>query len=253
VRKRVAQLTNAVLRPLGAQLVPYEPRPKPWDADFLRWIREAEASGKDPNDVGDVAWDDDPLKHALEAHYLPHIHPDSVVLELGPGTGRATRHVISHCREMILADYSQLVCDWLSKYLQNKGRFKILLIDGPSLAAIEDQRVDMAFANGVFEHIDMDDLFYFLEEFYRVLKPGSVLSFNFDNVMTEEGVSWYREYRRGPGTKCLFKFYHPEAVRNLGEQAGFRLLKLSTSQSRFAFIELQKPVSQANSRREQTG
>jgi ubiquinone/menaquinone biosynthesis C-methylase UbiE len=243
IKRKIAGLTNSILRPWGAKIVPLESSRKPWDESFLKWITEAKASGRDPNDVGDVAWDDDPLKYALETHYFPHIHSDSVVLELGPGTGRATRHVISRCREMILVDYSHVVCDWLSQYLKDKGKFRVLQIERPELPGIEDGSVDMVFANGVFEHIDMDDLFYFLDEFYRVLKPGGVLSFNFDNVMTQEGIAWYRKFRRGPGVKVLFKFYHPDVILRLGEDAGFRELTLSVSQSRFAYVELQKPLA----------
>lgn len=242
LRKTLARMANAVLRPLGAQLVPYTGKAKPWDEFFLRWIAEATASGQDPNDIGDLEWNDDPLKEVLERHYLPWIHPDSVVLELGPGTGRLTRHILGRCREVILVDYSELVCDWLHHYLKGKGNYRIIHIDRPVLARVKRDSVDVIVANGVFEHIDIDDLVCFLESFHRVLKPGGVVAFNFDNLMSPEGVAWFKRFRAEPGAKCIFRFHHPDVVRKLAEEVGFQILQLHTSASRFAYIAMRKPA-----------
>jgi SAM-dependent methyltransferase len=240
LQRRILGLANAMLKPLGVEVVPFVAA-KPWDSHFQRWIAEAEATAKDPNEVGDLEWSNDPLKEALETHYLPYIRGESVVLELGPGTGRVTRHIIAHCREMILADYSAFVCRWLAEYLKGKGRFRIYQIDRPLLLMLGEGSVDVIIANGVFEHIDIDDLFCFLEEFRRVLKPGGVISFNFDNIMTQDGIMWFKKFRREPGTPCIFRFYHPDVLRMLAEEVGLRVLKLSTSTSRFAQIDLQRP------------
>jgi cyclopropane fatty-acyl-phospholipid synthase-like methyltransferase len=236
-----ARLVNRLLAPVGAQFVPHSRNGRPWDAHFAEWIAEARASGKDPNDIGDVEWSDDPLREALERHYLPHVQADSVVLELGPGSGRLTRHVIRRCREMILVDYSPMVCAWLREYLAGKGRFTVHLIDKPALPMVPSEMVDTVLANGVFEHIGMDDLICFLEEFHRVLRRGGKCAFNFDNLMNEEGRQWHRKHRGNPGTQNIFRFYHPEMVAKLAQDAGFRTLHLAADSSRFAYIELEKP------------
>lgn len=240
IKRNIANIANQILEPMGARLVAYHGDVKPWDEFFERWIAEAEAAGKDPNDLGDVEWSDDPLKQALEEFYLPHVTPESVVLELGPGTGRATRHIIGRCREMVLVDYSTLVCEWLTKYLAGKGRFQVHAIDKPKMPMVESESVDFALANGVFEHVGMDDLAFFIEEFYRVLKPGGFFCFNFDNFMSEGGWEWLRKYRGVAGAQNPFRFYHPEMVAKLAERAGFRVARMKTSESRFAFGELEK-------------
>ena len=243
IRRHLADIANAALNPFGCEMVRRTDKNRPWDNIFSEWIAEARSVGEDPNDLGDLAWADDPLNQALDKHYLPHIMPSSVVLELGPGSGRVTRHIISRCAEVILVDYSEMVCDWLNEYLKGKGKYTIHRIDKPSLSAVASQSVDMILANGVFEHIDMDDLMFFLEEFHRVLKPEGVAAFNFDNIMTEDGVQWFRRFRGHPGSKCLFRFYHPEAVRQLAESVGFVTLRLSTTPTRFAYIELRKALA----------
>jgi SAM-dependent methyltransferase len=241
LKRKIATVTNSVLRSLGGEIVPYAADTKPWDEDFKKWIARAEASGQDPNDVGDVAWSDT-LRETLDRYYYPYINSDSLVLELGPGSGRVTRHIIGRCREMILVDYSQVVCDWLAKYLQGKGSYRIAHIHKPSLVDVDNGSVDTVIANGVFEHIDMDDLFCFLEEFSRVLRPGGVVSFNFDNIMSTGGMAWFKEYRGEPGSRCIFRFYHPESIRFLAEDVGLRVLDLTANSGRIAHIILQKPT-----------
>jgi hypothetical protein len=104
---------NGVIAPIGAEIVRKRPSAapqRPWDKIFLGWLEEAKRTGKDPNDVGDVDWSSDPLRRALEEHYLPYTAKGSVILELGPGTGRLSRHLISRCRQLILLDYSDIAC-----------------------------------------------------------------------------------------------------------------------------------------------
>ena len=210
-----------------------------WDSHFARWIAQGEAEGVDPNDIGDREWGSP--RWYIEGRLLPWIRPDSVVLELGPGTGRLTRHVIDGCREMILVDYSRFACDWLEQYLAGKGRFRIHCIDRPEMPMVADGCVDFAFAHGVIEHVGFDDLLWFLEEFHRVLVPGGHVWFDFDNVTTEEGIAWLRRFRSQPGDVNIFRFYHPETVRRLSEVTGFTVADLRTDTTRHADIDLVKP------------
>lgn len=232
------RLAGAARRHLGLERIMPDGL-KPWDRDFLRWIAEAEATGKDPNDIGDSAWSGSRLE-VTERHYLPHITPHSVVLELGPGTGRVTRYVIGRCREMILVDYSPVVCEWLPKYLAGKGRFRVHRIAGPAFPDVDSASVDVAIANGVFHHIDTYATYFFLEEFYRVLRPGGVVSFDFVQLVSAEGREFFKQWRPTPGAESIFRFHHPEVIRTLAELAGLEIIALTSSTSRLAFLEARK-------------
>jgi hypothetical protein len=120
--------------------------------------RRRASAGEDPNDLGDREWSD-PTWHINE-YYLPRLTERSVVLELGPGTGRVSRHLIGRCRELILVDYSQLVCNWLAEYLEGKGRFRIGVA---SVSSYQVQRTTVPaasvvylFSDGVFEIVTRD-------------------------------------------------------------------------------------------------
>ena len=164
-----------------------------------------------------------------------------MVLELGPGSGRITRHLIGRCREILLVDYSREACEWLQHYLAGKGAYRIYPIDKPVWPTIPAESADFACAFGVFEHIDLDDMRWYVEEMYRVLAPGGTAIFNFDNFMSEAGMEWHTRWRGEPGDRNIFRFYHPELVRRLAEATGFCVADLRVSNSRHAEIELKRP------------
>jgi SAM-dependent methyltransferase len=243
---RLAGAANALLRPFSVQLVRRHDTAhdvKPWDRKFAAWIAEGRARGVDPNDLADAAWSDDGLDESLSRHYLPKVSPASVVLELGPGTGRVTRHLIGRCRELLLADNSQLVCDWLPLYLRSKGRFRVFHLDGPVLTDVASDAVDVVLAHGVFEHVDLDDMASFLDEFHRVLRPGGVAVFNFDNFASRGGRAWFERWRPAPGGRGIFRFYHPEVVRDAALASGFDVEQITADDSRLATATLRKPSS----------
>jgi SAM-dependent methyltransferase len=239
MRSQALNAANALLRYAGVQLV-RAPSRKPWDDIFARWITEAKTSGIDPNDVGDGDWNGNAFDGASR-HLFPRITPQSVVLELGPGTGRYTRHVLPRCHEMILVDYSELVCNWLREYLKGRGRFHVHHIDKPAFPLVPDASVDFAFANGVFEHIDQDDTDFFLQEFHRVLKPGGALWFNFDNIMSPGGLTWFKNETVPPGGRRVFRFYHPELLIRLAQMRGFEDVTVKTDERRLASFDARRP------------
>ena len=232
-----ALLVNRGLRPFGLRVVRVS-ETRPWDADFLQWIEQAKVAGVDPNDIGDRTWDDDPLEAALQKHYLPHVSSDSRILELGPGSGRLSRHIIHKCGELILVDYSSVVCGWIESYLQGKGKFQVHHIKKPILPMIEDCSVDAVMANGVFEHIDRDEMYWFLKEFKRVLKPRCPVLFNFNNLISPGGRAHFLRFLPQPGERNIFRFYHPESVAMLAESVGLHVIRIATDDTRFAFAEL---------------
>jgi len=214
---------------------------KPWDQAFRSWIAEAEASGQDPNDVGDVDWAGDPAN--ILAQHTAHLYDeDSVVLELGPGTGRATRYVLPRCKKMILLDYSEFVCSWLDRYLAGKGTFETHWIEHPRFASVADRSVDFAFAYGVFEHIDLDDTWEMFREIERVLRPGGHLWFNFDTLSTPGGLAHFKAERArlGPEQRSVFRFHHPDDLCALAQDAGLEVSALERSQDRSIWVTLHK-------------
>lgn len=217
------------------------PRPGKWDKHFREWIDQARSAGKDPNDLGDEAWANDYLDHALPRFYLPYVHKDGVIMELGPGSGRVTRHLIGRCKRLELVDNSDFVIEWIQGYLKGKCDFRTHLAKVPHVPEVENASVDFILAHGVVEHLDFDETAFFLDEFNRVLRPGGHVSFNYNSLHGSAGEEWFRKHQRTPGHRCIFRFYVPEFIHRLGEMSGFRVHESVASDSRLAHVVFVKP------------
>ena len=229
-------LLNRILSSFAGAAPPPE---KPWDAVFDSWIAAAHARGEDPNDAGDREWGN-PVPY-LERHYYPHLAPDKVVLELGPGSGRYTRHLISRVKKLILVDDSARVVEWLREYLRGKGDHEVFLAENCSLGFVADSSVDAVFASGVFEHLSLEQFYLYLNSFFRVLKQAGVVVLNFDNFQSKEGFAWFKKWLPADGSRGLFRFYHPETVEQICRDAGFVEISILADDGRMAVLNCRKP------------
>lgn len=200
--------------------------PRPWDKQFMTWVEEARHQDRDVNDVADERWGD--VRHLIGKYYLPHIRENATVLELGPGTGRITRHIIDRCGQVILVDFSQVVIDWIGGYLRAKGHsnFATHRVDDCHLRTIADASVDVAISDGVFHHIDLEDVHRYLSAFKRVLVPGGIVVVNFVNIMAAEGYRKFRIHADARDDRDVFRWHHPAAVAQLCGGLGFVQVEL---------------------------
>jgi len=241
IRKRLLGTVNVIAKPFGVEVRRRPDALKPWDRDFIEWVAKAKAVGKDPNDFGDESWGTESLLIALEEIYYPYIKPDDVVLEIGPGTGRLTRYLVGKCKEFIFVDYSTVVINFISEYMKGKAKSKTVLIDGPAMPAVPSNSVDVGVANGVFVHVDPDDLCWFICDLGRVLKPGGVAIFSYNNITCEEWLEFYKAHRGNPGDTCLFRFYHPDVISRYAECAGLVVEKTILADTWLPYVALRKP------------
>lgn len=223
-----------------ASRTPSPPAPGKWDIHFKDWISRSRAEGGDPNDIGDQCWGNDLLTQALDRYYLPHVRPEHTVLELGPGTGRLTRHLIGRCRRIEVVDNSAFVIGWMRTFLTGKCDFGVHHLTTEHMPDLADGTVDVALAHGVFEHLDFDETANFLEEFHRVLRPGGIVSFNYNTLHNESGAAWFRSHRKGMGKRCIFRFYTPDFMARLAEFSGFEIVGHDIGDERLCHIVLKR-------------
>jgi SAM-dependent methyltransferase len=240
LKRIIAYEINELIEPLNLRVE--RARPTTWDKHFKLWIRAAAESGCDPNDIGDAQWSDDMLDVGLKEHYLPIVSATSTVLELGPGSGRLSRHLVERCGHLILADSSPTACRWLERYLGERGNVSVLRSTGNALIELPGASVDVIIAHGVFEHLDQEDVFLFFLEFMRLLRSPGQVAFNFDALLCDRSPDAIRDQalRKRPER---FRFHHPEAVKALARIAGFSHVETFTSSTRIAFARLQRTFS----------
>jgi cyclopropane fatty-acyl-phospholipid synthase-like methyltransferase len=237
-RAAMARLLNRVLDPLGVSLSRRLEQEQPWDAVFESWTERARASGEDPNDAGDREWGD--AAAVVELRYAQHLSSDKVVLELGPGSGRYTRHLLKRCAKLIAVDSSPRVVRWLEEYLAREPRFSVFLAQDCSLSFAADASVDVCLATGVFEHLSLEQIHRYLEAFARVLRPGGVVIVNFDDFQSEQGYAWFKKWLPADGSRGIFRFYHPEMIRKICDELGFQNVAIEPDR-RMAWLTCNKP------------
>jgi len=239
LRHRVSTTANRILRPLDVRVerASTSSWSDQWDQSFRQWIEQAKSKGVDPNDVGDDDWGPDGLRLALEQHYLPFVGPESTVLELGPGSGRLTRHLIGRVHRVVVCDTSAFVCNWMNEYLAGKGRFEVHKLPGPEFPEIADETIDCVFAHGVFEHLDVDQCYWYLKDSFRVLKRGGLAAFNYDSLLAPDVGETLGARTRG---RYIFRPHHPAAIERLGEVTGFARIENFSTGTRIDFARMWK-------------
>jgi predicted SAM-dependent methyltransferase len=132
-----------------------------------------------------------------------------------------------------VVDRSEFVCEWMRSYLPG---IDVRHSTGCYLPLLS-QSMDAFCAHGVFEHLLAEEIYWFLLEGARVLRPGGKVVFNFDNVATAGGLDHLVE-NSSPNRVSAFRFHHPDAIAALARRAGFSDVRIETSESRNGFALL---------------
>ena len=112
------------------------------------------------------------LAKVVKRYLRPHVTPDSVVLEIGPGGGRWTQFLIS-AREVVLVELNAQFFRYLRKrFRRNRRKLRFYQTSGYELAGIDDGSIDFVFSFGTFVHIDPEGIVEYLGEIARVLRSG---------------------------------------------------------------------------------
>lgn len=113
------------------------------------------------------AWKKSLVRQVLK----PSVPKDSVVLEIGPGAGRWTQYLIPLAADYTGIDLSKTCVDLCTqKFASPSARFRVN--EGNNLPGVAEASIGLIWSFDVFVHINLVDIASYLEEFFRVLKPG---------------------------------------------------------------------------------
>jgi SAM-dependent methyltransferase len=118
------------------------------------------------------------------------LHRNDTVLELGCGIGRIGREIAPRCGKWFGADISRNMTEIARTRMTQLSNVGFTVLEKASLQAFPDESIDKAYSHAVFIHMDKEDLFLYLRELARVLKPGGLLYFDTWNLKNDVG--WER-------------------------------------------------------------
>jgi cyclopropane fatty-acyl-phospholipid synthase-like methyltransferase len=131
----------------------------------------------------------------------------------------------------------------VASYFKDKGKFRVVRAKNYALEEIATESIDAIVAHGVFEHIYLEGFYKYLETFARVLKPGGKGCFNYNNIMSSEGLDRFvKTLPKEIDERSIVRFYHPESVERLCSVCGLEAAQTLVSESRFAFLTFRKPT-----------
>lgn len=217
---KIVRWMNRCLNPFGIQLVrTYAGQDKDWDGSFLKAI-EQEKEGKDPNAYLDEVWGKPDWVH----YYEPLVRPGDTVCEVGPGLGRWTKPILDRVERIYLVDYSRHVCEyWEAK---KNPRVVVVHTGNSRMPQIPTTSVDFAMSWDVFVHMNIEQIYGFLQEFSRILKPGGKAMIDYLSIVNPHALERFKKdmadaYGGVEVRKSIFGYHHPETVRLLAEDLGF--------------------------------
>jgi ubiquinone/menaquinone biosynthesis C-methylase UbiE len=126
-----------------------------WDAGGEEWTISDE-------------WKASLLRNILE----PNVSLGSVVVEIGPGAGRWTEHLVKRASKLTGIDISQTCVNICTQKFGKPGTVEFRKTEGCDLPGIADGSLDVIWSFDVFVHINQPEVKKYLGEFARTLKPG---------------------------------------------------------------------------------
>lgn len=107
----------------------------------------------------------------IEAFVLPYIGPDKDVIEIAPGHGRWSETLIASARSVRLVDLNPECLDACRDRFAGADNVSYVETDGSSIPA-DDTSADFVWSFDSFVHIDPKEVYAYLGEIARVLRPG---------------------------------------------------------------------------------
>ena len=115
---------------------------------------------------------------------LPRIQghlPCASILEIAPGYGRWTEHLLKHCQHYHGVDLAERCIFFCRNRFQDTDA-QFTVNDGLSLSAVEDESIDFCFSFESLVHANQATLSAYLDELKRVLKPEGAAFLHHSNL-----------------------------------------------------------------------
>ena len=130
------------------------------------------------------------------------IKPDDIILEIGCGVGRVGKLLSRRCSKWIGVDISERMLHFASQRLKGLDNIELVELSTAGLKEIPDSSVNVVYCTVVFMHLYEWDRYKYVEESFRVLRPGGRCFFDNVDITSDHGWQVFTEgYKYTPGNR----------------------------------------------------
>jgi SAM-dependent methyltransferase len=123
----------------------------------------------------------------IEKILKPRMAGRESVVEIGPGGGRWTGHLIEAAKTYKGIDISETCVEVCRDKFKSANNASFEVGSGCDLKALDDASVDAIWSFDVFVHINAEEVEQYAREFNRVLKPGGIGVIHHGTIGGEKG------------------------------------------------------------------
>ena len=153
------------------------------------------------------------------------ITPEDKVLEIGCGIARIGRELAPMCGEWHGTDISGNMIAYARERIADIPNAFLHELPDNSLSIFPDEFFDCVYASIVFMHLDKPDMFIYMREAYRVLKPEGRAYFDTYNIMApdawQEFMTILNTFMSGNRPGHVSQFSTPQEMDKFMKEAGY--------------------------------
>lgn len=139
---------------------------------------------------GKIGWSD---KYTLQIHKVikPYLSERKVVLDFGCGAGRMMKAVAPYCKLVVGVDISTGMINCAKEYLQGVENVRLVhMKEDMSNEELEGLELDFWFSILVFQHVEKEDMFFYLNKLKTLMKVGGKGFFQIPFYSKEHFEGW---------------------------------------------------------------
>jgi ubiquinone/menaquinone biosynthesis C-methylase UbiE len=167
------------------------------------------------------------------------------VLELGCGGGKFSRRIAPRCRSLLCTDISAAMIEHTRAGLADDGldanvSYKVL--NGRDFEGIPDESVDFIFSYDVFIHLQPQNVYGYLRDARRVLRPNGAIMLHQVNLATAGGfrhfwfqysqATWERDFG-DPRRRGHIYFMSEDQMRMLADESSLATDRIVSDHGEF--------------------
>ena len=156
------------------------------------------------------------------------IAPGKVGFEIGSGTGIVARILAARCTQLDCNDISASFLEAAKAECAGRDNVRFFKIEDDYLAYLPSDSYDFGYSLNVFIHFNPFDIYNYLVDVRRLLKPGGVFLFDactFGSQTRDIFIEHASLYRKHPGNvRGFVAFNDPELIYRLAADVGLKVL-----------------------------